>query len=167
MTTDSIELTDAGRRAAESRKETSLVARIALGYGDDQWPEGHVHTAINAMNVEGEKRLVVFDSDWDEPIEYFFDDPIQARIGAAYLSVFKGPWGLKAGEEDALAAVLEEVAPFRYPNEDRNNHPIRTDPKLIALTEALYEESCKGGDIVDLTRWLTPRLIDVMEQEGR
>jgi hypothetical protein len=48
-----VTLTDAGRVYAESVRETSIVARVALAGYASGWPQSHVQTAIEACNSKG------------------------------------------------------------------------------------------------------------------
>ncbi len=57
-------LSKEARAYAESVKDDSIVARVALG-GDAEWPEGYVETARRVM----ERAAAAHDED-DEPVEY-------------------------------------------------------------------------------------------------
>lgn len=156
------ELTMEGLAWAYAHRQESIVARVALVGADSGWPENHVRAAITVCNETGAKPplTVVFDNGYDGPMEYTFPNEEQAKIGRAYLETFTGPWGLKGSEEDALLSVLHALDPEEWP--EGSIYKLRDDPVMSAFCDELYEKSCEGGDIVDLTAWLTKRLNEVM-----
>lgn len=62
MTTERIELTDAGRRFAENHK-SDIVPNVALQGYDSSWPELHVTCAIQACNEMGKGERKTRESD--------------------------------------------------------------------------------------------------------
>ena len=53
MLTQHAELSEFGRLFAEANASESIVARIALQGYAAEWPDQHVHTAIEACNAKG------------------------------------------------------------------------------------------------------------------
>jgi hypothetical protein len=158
-----ITLTDEGRAYAKSHRE-SIVARVALMGEESGWPDNHVEAAIRVCNetVTKPPNVVVHDNGYDGPIEFTFPNEEQAKLGAAYLSTFTGPWGIKGSEEDALLSVLHAISPEEWPLDGGGINKLRDDPALSAFCDELYDKSCEGGDIVDLIAWMTPRLTEVL-----